>query len=68
MICAACCKDPDCALREPLRSIDDLLPPEQRAALTDDLARMARQRRAAEAAAGDIPLADCALREPQETP
>lgn len=42
---------------QPLRSIDDLLSPEQQAALNADLARMSRQRRAAETAAGDVPMA-----------
>lgn len=52
---------------EMLRSIDDLLPPEQQRALTDDLARMSRQRRAAENAAGAIPLAARALVADQPT-
>lgn len=40
-----------------LRSIDDLLTPEERAELTADLAKMAKQRCQAEDASANIPMA-----------
>lgn len=43
-----------------LKSLDDLLTPEQQKVLSDDLAEMAKQRRMAEDASRDIPMANTA--------